>query len=61
MPVTGELSQQNIKDRYYGYILLYQFMNNIKLHLFSLYLKFDYFLIICDISVMIAELTIQLH
>jgi hypothetical protein len=22
MPVTGELSQQNIKDRYYGYVLL---------------------------------------
>lgn len=21
MPVTGELSQQNIKDRYYGYVL----------------------------------------
>jgi len=22
MPVTGELSQQNIKDRYYGYVLI---------------------------------------
>lgn len=55
MPITGELSQQNIKDRYYGYVKFYlllilsfnpTYLSSICCLSLSLFSKFKVFIII---------------